>query len=170
MMNSVLETSILFLLAINMLASFQAQAADSREDTSKAYYVREQQPLPKVIPPDTISWTALKVFPGAFAAVLSGDPEKEGPYKLLLKLPSNYQIPCNWQTATIYATVISGSFHIGVGDKFDRRKGKTISTGSSIVIPAKSHLFFWTTEEAIVQIHGNGPWGIHYVDPNKDPR
>jgi hypothetical protein len=35
--------------------------------------------------------------------------------------------------------------------------------------PGTNH-FAWTDEETIVQLNGNGPWGVTYVNPADDPR
>lgn len=147
-----------------------AKAADSKADTSRAYYNQNQQPTPIFIEPDQLNWGEIPAFPGALCAILTGNPSKEGFYLLRLKLPANYKVAPNWQTKTIFVTVISGSYHIGVGDKFDLQQGKTLGTLSSVVIPSKSHLYFWTTQEAVLQIHGLGPWDIHFIDPAQDPR
>jgi len=34
----------------------------------------------------------------------------------------------------------------------------------------KTHHFAWNKEETVVQLNGNGPWGITYVNPADDPR
>ena len=163
---NILKLSVFSILLFQVSVAI---AVDSKEDTSKSYYKQEPQTI-TVVSPDKISWNTMKVFPGALVALLLGDPRKEGPYILRVKFPSNYIIPPNWQTATSFVTVISGSLHIGVGDNFDRNKGKTLVTENSVVIPSKSHLYFWTTEEVVLQVHGMGPWDIHYINPGEDPR
>jgi len=47
--------------------------------------------------PDGVKWgPAPPSFPkGAMAAVLAGDPAKDGPYVVRLKMPANYQIPAH---------------------------------------------------------------------------
>jgi anti-sigma factor ChrR (cupin superfamily) len=60
---------------------------------------------------------------GAQIAVVSGDPFKEGPYVLRLKMPGGYQIPAHNHPTTENVTVISGNFHIGMGDKLDANRG-----------------------------------------------
>ena len=54
---------------------------------------------------------------GAQIAVMSGDPFKDGAYVLRLKMPKGYQIPAHNHPTTEYVTVISGNFHIGMGDR-----------------------------------------------------
>ena len=36
--------------------------------------------------------------------------------------------------------------------------------------PYKPHGFLWTKEEAVIQGHSIGPWGITYANPSDDPR
>jgi hypothetical protein len=31
-------------------------------------------------------------------------------------------------------------------------------------------MFGFTEEETVIQLHGTGPWGIKYVNPQDDPR
>jgi hypothetical protein len=37
-------------------------------------------------------------------------------------------------------------------------------------MPIKHVHYAFTKEEAIIQLHGMGPWGINYVNPKDDPR
>src|ERR1700693_6628862 len=74
---------------------------------------------------DGLTWgPAPPVLPkGAEIAVLSGDPSKDGLYVLRLKMPANYKLPAHNHPTTEYVTVISGKFHIGMGDKLDENRG-----------------------------------------------
>lgn len=126
---------------------------------------------PVVITPDKINWSTFNAFPpGAKAAFLTGDPRKPGYFALRVKIPPNYKVPPNWQTVEIFVTVLSGSYSIGVGNNFNPKNGKTLPSTGSVVIPADSHLYFWSKKGAILEIHGVGPWDIHYVNPADDPR
>ena len=110
------------------------------------------------------------VFPkGAEAAVLSGDPTKNDVYVLRLKMPANYQIPAHWHPTNEYVTVISGSFHIGMGDKLDESKGIELRAGGFGVAPEHMNHYAWTSEETVVQVHGQGPFALTYVNPADDP-
>jgi anti-sigma factor ChrR (cupin superfamily) len=57
----------------------------------------------------------------AMFAVLEGDPTKEGPFVFRVKLPDGYRVPPHTHAKTERVTVISGTFNIGMGDKFDER-------------------------------------------------
>ena len=121
--------------------------------------------------PDAVKWgPAPPSLPkGAMLALLSGDPSKDGPYALRLKLPANYQIPAHHHPMAENVTVISGSLHAGMGDKLDAAKGQTFAPGGYISMPAGMNHYAWSTTETILQVNGNGPFGITYVNPADDP-
>ena len=50
------------------------------------------------------------------------------------------------------------------GEKFDRSAMKELKAGSYVFIPKGSTMFGWTPEAAIVQVHGVGPFHIHWRD------
>jgi quercetin dioxygenase-like cupin family protein len=125
-----------------------------------------------VVTPEQVKWAAGPngLPPGAQMAVLEGDPSKPGPFTIRAKMPANYAIPAHWHPADEHVTVISGTFNMGTGDKFDASKGKALPKGSFSVMPAKTNHFAFTKEETVLQVHGIGPWGITYVNPADDPR
>lgn len=107
---------------------------------------------------------------GAQFAVVEGDPKKEGLFTMRVKLPAHYRVPAHWHPADEHVTVISGTFHMGTGDVLDTAQGKALPVGSFALMPAQMHHFAWTTDEAIIQLHGTGPWQINYINPADDPR
>jgi hypothetical protein len=56
-----------------------------------------------------------------------------------------------------------------MGDKLDRNKTLELTSGGFAVAPAGMHHFAWAKGETVVQISGNVPFGITYVDPEDDP-
>lgn len=125
-----------------------------------------------VVSAGELQWSAAppSLPAGARAAVLEGNPAEAGPFTMRLRLPNNYKIPPHWHPAIEHVTVLSGTFHLGVGDKWNETTGKTLSPGSFAVMPPQMHHFAWTTQETVIQLHGNGPWGITYLNPKDDPR
>jgi len=121
--------------------------------------------------PDAVKWSpAPPTLPkGAMIAVLSGDPSKDGPYVLRLKLPPNYKIPAHHHPTTENVTILSGSFHAGMGDKLDADKGQTFAPGGFVSLPAGMNHYAWATAETVVQVHGEGPFAIVYVNAAEDP-
>ena len=107
---------------------------------------------------------------GAQIAVLSGDPSKEGLYVVRLKVPAGYKIPAHNHPTAEMVTVISGNFHLGMGDKLDMKKGMVLTAGGFAEAPAKMNHYAWTSSPTIVQVHGQGPFAVTYVNPKDDPR
>lgn len=106
---------------------------------------------------------------GAQLAVLSGDPSKNGLYVIRLKMPANYQIPAHHHPTAENLTILSGSFHAGMGDKLDRAKTVTFEPGGFAAMPANMNHYAWASRDTVVQVHGEGPFSIVYVDPADDP-
>ena len=107
---------------------------------------------------------------GAKIAVLEGDPNKEGPFVFRVKVPDGYRIPPHTHPKTERVTVIAGTFHIGMGEKFDAKTAKPMPAGTYGYWEAGMKHFVWVKGETIVQFHGTGPWSIKYVNPADDPR
>ncbi len=107
---------------------------------------------------------------GVKLAVLEGDPSKEGPMTIRLSFPAGYKIPPHWHPNIEHVTVISGTFNLGMGDKFDKTKGNKLPAGSFSFLPPKTNHFAWYEEDCVIQVHAIGPWGVVYVNPADDPR
>ena len=113
---------------------------------------------------------APNVFPkGAQIAIVSGDPFKDGPYVLRFKIPRGYKIPAHNHPTSENLTILSGNFHIGMGDKLDEKKGMELTAGAYGEAPAKMNHYAWATSNTVLQIHGQGPFAITYVNPADDP-
>jgi quercetin dioxygenase-like cupin family protein len=124
-----------------------------------------------MVAPDEMKWTDVPSLPaGAKLALLEGPLGEAVPFTFRLKFPANYQIPAHWHPAIEHVTVISGTLNMGTGDKLDSAKTMALSAGGVAIMPPKTPHFVWTKGEAIVQVHGVGPWGINYVNPADDPR
>ena len=59
-----------------------------------------------------------------------------------------------------HVTVLSGAFHMGMGDKLDMAKTKALTAGGFAVMQPGTPHYAWTQDETIVQIHSVGPWGV----------
>lgn len=122
--------------------------------------------------PTDLTWmSAPNALPaGAKLAILEGDPFKEGLYTMRLKMPDGYKIPPHWHLRVEHVTVISGTFNLGMGEKFDPSLGRKMPVGTFGFLPPQMKHFAWTTGETVIQLHGLGPWEIVYVNPSDDPR
>jgi quercetin dioxygenase-like cupin family protein len=122
--------------------------------------------------PEDIQWGAAPPVlpPGAEAAVLFGDPSKEGLFALRVKFPAGYAIPPHTHPVDEVVTVVSGTFKLGMGETADQSATTELPAGSFFALPPKMAHFAFTDEETVVQITTNGPWGLTYVNPEDDPR
>jgi quercetin dioxygenase-like cupin family protein len=126
----------------------------------------------KVLTPQDVKWSPgpPSIPKGAEVAVLFGDPSKEGLFAMRLKMPNGYKVPPHSHPKPEIVTVISGTFHIGMGDKADPSKAKALPAGGFFAFPPGMNHFASVDEETVVQINSTGPWGLTYVDPKDDPR
>jgi hypothetical protein len=125
-----------------------------------------------LVRPDDIRWgPAPPSLPaGAKVAVLTGDPGKAGPYVIRLQLPDGYKVPPHWHPTDENVTVIRGTFMMGKGEKFDASASEALPAGSFVRMPKEMRHFAWAKGEAIIQVHGIGPFEINYVNAADDPR
>lgn len=126
----------------------------------------------EVIPPDKIKWVEgpASLKPGTKMAILDGDPTKEGPFVMRIKLPVGFRIMPHTHPKDERVTVLAGTFYLGMGDKFDEKAAATMPAGSYGRTGAKMNHFGWVKGETILQLHGEGPWAIEYLNPADDPR
>lgn len=107
---------------------------------------------------------------GARAAVIEGDPTKEGLFTMRVWLPNDYRIPPHSHTAFEHITVITGVFHVGMGNTFTMAGVDELRQGAfKVIAPGMAH-YVHTVGETVVQLHGVGPWRLTYVNPADDPR
>jgi len=95
--------------------------------------------------------------------VLYGDPEKPGePFVMRIRELPGGIIPPHKHPVDENITVVQGTLYFAVGEKFDRGAMKELKAGSYAFIPKGTTMFGWTPEAAIVQVHGVGPFHIHW--------
>jgi hypothetical protein len=107
---------------------------------------------------------------GAKIAVLYGDPSKAGPFVLRLKAPAGYKIPPHWHSQAEALTVVSGTFYFGMGDKMDTNAAHLLKTGGFHYLSAKEHHFAFSKVASVVQLNGEGPFDITYINAVDDPQ
>jgi uncharacterized RmlC-like cupin family protein len=123
--------------------------------------------------PDSVPYGPAPAFlqPGAQFAVLEGDPTaSSGDFTIRLKMPAGYKIAPHWHPTRENVTVISGTFKVGMGDKFDESKMNAFPAGSFAYLdPDMHHYAMATGGEVIVQVHGMSPVQFNYVNASDDP-
>ena len=106
---------------------------------------------------------------GATFAVVSGDPGKPGIYVVRLKMPAGYKIAPHWHPTDEHVTVLQGTFALGMGEKFDAASMTALPAGGYALLPAEMRHYAMAKTEAVVQVHGMGPFALTYVNPADDP-
>lgn len=126
----------------------------------------------KLVTPDQVQWSPAPNFlpAGAQVAALNGDPGKPGPFAIRLKMPDGYKIAPHWHPTAENVTVLSGEFHLGMGNAWDESKATALPAGGYARLGAHQNHYGWAAGETILQINGMGPFTIHYVKPSDDPR
>ncbi len=114
-------------------------------------------PAPPVLPP------------GAEIAVLDGDPTTEGFFTIRLKFPDGYKIAPHWHPTDENIVVVSGVFTMGLGDKRNDASMHALPAGSFTMMPKMGRHFAGAKGETVVQIYGQGPFVVNYVNPADNP-
>jgi quercetin dioxygenase-like cupin family protein len=147
--------------AVIVALSFAALAHDTQAKGTKAKAVTlsaadlKWGPAPAAFPP------------GAQVAILHGDPFKKGIFSLRLKMPDGYKIAAHWHTQDEQLTILSGTFNLAMGD--DDKDVHALDVGSYHFLPGKMHHSAVAKGDVIIELHGMGPFDIHYVNPADDP-
>jgi quercetin dioxygenase-like cupin family protein len=124
-----------------------------------------------MVKPDQVQWQEVPSLPkGAQVAVIEGDPSAEGAFTLRIRFPAGYTVPLHTHPTVERVTVLEGTFYLGIGDTFEREKAEALPVGSLAVMDAGAAMFGYTEEPTVIQINGDGPWGIEYLNPEDDPR
>jgi hypothetical protein len=158
--NRMLVTLLLAAAGAVAVVAVQARADQSKSGSSVT------------LTPHDLKWmgTPPGLPSGAQLAVLEGDPTKSGYYTIRLKMPGSYTIAPHWHSQDEHITVISGTFHAGMGDTLNRASASTLPAGSYLSLSGHMNHFAWSKGAAVVQISGQGPFDINYVNPEDDPR
>jgi hypothetical protein len=123
-------------------------------------FITAAEPDPKVLSfklPKDIKWSGSPTGPSQ-QAVLMGDPAKEGLYVVLNKWhPRNMSRP-HFHANDRFITVISGTWWVGTGPKYDPDSTTPMPAGSFVTHFGKQiHYDGAKDEEVVLQIVGMGP-------------
>lgn len=106
--------------------------------------------------PQDIKWTTNES--GSSNAVLFGDPSKPGMYGVLTKWSPGHMSRPHFHPNDRYITVISGTWWVGTGPKWDPAMTKAVAAGSFVVHKGKEiHWDGAKDVECVLEIVGMGP-------------
>ncbi|HVB56181.1 MAG TPA: cupin domain-containing protein [Candidatus Acidoferrales bacterium] len=106
--------------------------------------------------PNQIHWTTSGN--GAKTAVLVGDPSKPGLYVVLVEWTAHHMSHPHWHPNNRYITVISGTWWVGTGTKFDPNSTVPMPAGTFVTHYAKQvHYDGAKDVDTVLEIVGDGP-------------
>ncbi len=110
----------------------------------------------KYTPPDKIKWVVGDN--GADTAVLLGDPDKPGLYIILTKWHAHHMSRPHFHPNDRYITVLSGTWWVGTGTKYDPDSTVPMKAGSFVIHVAKQvHYDGAKDEDTVLEMVGQGP-------------
>jgi quercetin dioxygenase-like cupin family protein len=126
----------------------------------------------KAGPAPAVKWGPAPPFlpAGARIAVMAGDPSASGEFTIRLEFPAGYVIKPHFHPTDEHVTVLSGRFLVGMGDSVDRAQTMALGPSGFVTAPAQAHHFAIATRKTVVQVNGEGPFAITYVNASDDPR
>jgi quercetin dioxygenase-like cupin family protein len=151
-------------IAVALLTAAPAVGAAAKQKTTTA------KPQAMSVRAEDIKWgdAPPTLAKGAQVAVLHGDPSKKGAFTMRLKMPDGYVIAPHWHTLDEQLTIVSGTFKLHMGDTMDA-PAEELKEGSYHFLPGKMHHAAEAEGETVVQVHGMGPFDIHYLNAADDP-
>jgi hypothetical protein len=106
--------------------------------------------------PENLKWSTSES--GSSNAVLFGDPNKPGMYGVLTKWSPGHMSRPHFHPNDRYITVISGTWWVGTGPKWDPATTKPVPAGSFVVHHGKEiHWDGAKDGECLLEIVGMGP-------------
>ena len=107
-------------------------------------------------------YAPLRPVPGDYE-VIFGDPEKAGePFVMRIRELPGTIIPPHEHPVDEHITVLQGTFYFAVSETYDPSLLRELPAGSYAFAPRGSTMFGAAPEAAIVQVHGIGPFHIHW--------
>jgi quercetin dioxygenase-like cupin family protein len=159
-------------LALLGIAAAQTPPAQTAPAPKPAAHAMAMKPV--MLTPSDVQWMAAPAATGMPAgiqmAVLSGDPSKPGIFAVRIKIPDGGKIAAHWHPTDEYVTVVEGTFAAGMGDQFEEAGLHEFPVGSYVLMPRRMHHFGIGKGDTVLQIFGQGPFVLNYVNPADDPR
>jgi quercetin dioxygenase-like cupin family protein len=95
--------------------------------------------------------------------ILHGDPEVAGePFVMRIRELPGTMVPPHSHPVDEHITVVRGTWYFALGTEWNRDALQEIKVGGYAFAPKGSWMYAWSPEGAIVQVHGVGPFHIHW--------
>jgi quercetin dioxygenase-like cupin family protein len=118
------------------------------------------------VTPEQVRWFTPSYYTdGRQRAKLFGDSDRDAVWVDRVKIPGGKRVLAHTHPHDELATVIRGTWYVGVGKRFDPTKLKAYPAGTFVMIPAGVPHFVATKEgPVIVQLNGIDKWGTDYLE------
>jgi quercetin dioxygenase-like cupin family protein len=121
--------------------------------------------VPEPILPGSLHWESPPTMSGIQGAWVLGAEQLPELYILRVKLSSGAIIPPHTHPDERNTTVLTGTIHVGFGEKFDESKVVAVPAGAVYIAPANVPHYVWAREgDAIYQEAGTGPTRTLFVE------
>jgi quercetin dioxygenase-like cupin family protein len=95
--------------------------------------------------------------------ILYGDPEAPGePFVMRIRELPGAIVPPHSHPVDEHITVVQGTWYFALGDEYKAEALHELKAGSYAFAPKGSSMFGYSPAGAIVQVHGVGPFRIHW--------
>jgi quercetin dioxygenase-like cupin family protein len=124
------------------------------------------------ITPSGMKWKPSARVPGLETVDLigSGAGNQPGTYTYRVKFSANFSMQAHSHPDERQYTILSGTWYVGFGEKYDPAGMRALPPGSFYVEPANvPHYVATKGEPVVIQISGTGPTAVNYVDPAHAP-
>jgi quercetin dioxygenase-like cupin family protein len=99
------------------------------------------------------------------AEMLFGHPDSAGrPFVMRIRELPGTVVPPHTHPVDEHITVVSGTWYFGTGERFDSTALRELKTGAYAFAPSGTTMFGYSPDGAVVQVHGVGPFHIHWRD------
>lgn len=97
--------------------------------------------------------------------LLFGHPDSAGrPFVMRIRELPGTIVPPHRHPVDEHITVVSGTWYFGSGERFDSTALRELRAGAYAFAPAGTAMFAYSPGGAVVQVHGVGPFHIHWLD------
>jgi quercetin dioxygenase-like cupin family protein len=116
----------------------------------------QSTPAHRIVLPGDIKWH--DGGGGFFGAVMLGNSSNPGLYMFLNKGQDGATLEPHWHSRDENVIVLSGTFLVGFGDKFDEHALQAVPAGGYLLIPGNVHHFVKIKGETVWEVFGEGPF------------
>jgi quercetin dioxygenase-like cupin family protein len=121
--------------------------------------------------PSELQWKPSPRVTGLETADMISNSNTPGAYLYRVKFPPNFKMQAHGHPDERHYAVLSGTWYLGWGKKFDKSQLIALPAGSFYTEPANIPHFVMTRDDgAVIQVGGQGPTSVNYVDPAHAPK